>query len=145
MFKKLMVIFLACLTVAVFLSSCNEENTQDEQPAEGIDIDLTVMSDTIVYSQVYAMMVSPSDYRGSTIKAEGTFRSEYYEATKTTYNFIIINDATGCCPQGIEFAPISEDIELPDDGELIELTGVFDLYEEGNNSYYRINADAITF
>ncbi len=142
MFKNIMLIMLATILALTFASCSGQE--EPEQPAEGIDIDLTVMSSTMVYSQVYDMMLNPTEYDGKSIKLEGTFYSEYYELTNTTYNFVIINDATGCCPQGLEFAPIEEGTELPEQGAMIEMTGTFDKYDEGNNSYYRINADSIT-
>ena len=49
----------------------------------------------------------------------------------------IIQDATQCCAQGIEFVPL-EDYTYPDDfpeiGENICVTGVFDTYKIGRAS-----------
>ncbi len=119
------------------------DTSVSEQTSGAVDIDLTSMSSTMVYSQVYDMMLNPSDYAGDTIKLVGTFYSEYYDVTDTTYNFVIINDATGCCPQGIEFISTSGD-EYPEQGAAIEMIGVFDIYDEGNNQYYRITTDEVT-
>ena len=73
------------------------------QSADGIDVDLTKLSSTMVYSEVYNMMVSPDNYTGKTVKMNGAFA--YYEdpETKKQYFACIIADATACCSQGLEF------------------------------------------
>ena len=48
---------------------------------EGIDIDLTNLSATVVYSEVYDMMMMPDQYIGKTIKMDGTYSAFYDEAT----------------------------------------------------------------
>ncbi len=126
------------------LSSCGETTSQLETTA-GVDIDLTAMSSTMVYSKVYDMMTNPTDYEGQTITLEGEFYWDYYAELATTYYFVIINDATGCCPQGLEFVCTDKDIELPSQGSIIKMTGVFEIYQEGNNNFYRITTDSVEF
>ncbi len=137
MMKKLMILIL-CIT----MSACGEQADIAQGDNNTIDIDLTEMSSTMVYSQVYDMMMDPAEYAGMSIKVFGTFYSEYYEITDTTYNFVIINDATGCCPQGIEFISTSSE-EMPEQGSKITMVGVFDTYQEGNNQYYRITTEEL--
>ena len=44
--------------------------------ADGVDIDLTALSSTMVYSQVYDMLYfSPESYRGKTVKMRGSFEA----------------------------------------------------------------------
>ena len=43
------------------------DNTQE------YDVDLTALSSTMVYSEVYNMMVTPEEYVGKTIKMSGSF------------------------------------------------------------------------
>ncbi|MBR1736522.1 MAG: hypothetical protein IJ736_05845, partial [Firmicutes bacterium] len=44
-----------------------------------IDVDLTAMSSTIVYSEVYNMMYEPNEYIGKTIKMKGVFKTYHDE------------------------------------------------------------------
>ncbi len=131
-------IIILMIAIVITMSACSTQ-TDTEKIA---DIDLTEMSSTMVYSQVYDMMMNPSNYAGMSIKVVGTFYSEYYESTDTTYNFVIINDATGCCPQGIEFVSKTDE-EMPEQGAEISMIGVFDIYDEGENQYYRITTDEL--
>ena len=84
------------------------------EPAGNIDVDLTVLSSTMVYSEVYNMMVSPEEYVGKTVKMDGLFAYYHDEATGNFYFACIIQDATACCAQGIEFV-LTEDYTYPDD------------------------------
>jgi len=106
--------------------------------AEGVDIDLTVLSSNMIYSEVFAMVYAPEEYMGMTIKMEGIFSYMHDETTGNTYYACIVQDATQCCAQGIEFVP-SEEYEYPDDfpevGENICVIGVFDTYMEGDAQY----------
>ncbi len=105
---------------------------------EGIDVDLTALSSTMVYAEVYQMMVDPESYVGKTVKMGGIFSDYEDEETGKTYFACIIMDATACCSQGIEFV-LTEDYEYPRDypkvGDDIEVTGVFETYEEDGNTY----------
>ena len=103
-----------------------------------VDLDLTVLSSNMIYSEVFAMVYAPDEYIGKTIKMEGIFSYVEDEATGNCYYACIVRDATQCCAQGIEFIP-TEDYTYPDDfpavGEDICVAGVFDTYKEGNGQY----------
>ncbi len=51
--------------------------SEPTQSTDGVDVDLTRLSSTMVYSEVYNMMYAPDDYIGKTIKMTGQF--VYYE------------------------------------------------------------------
>ena len=107
-------------------------------PAEGVDVDLTAMSGTMVYSEVYNMMTHPSDYVGKCIKMRGQFVIFDDESTGHTYYACIIKDATACCAQGVEFVPSSKYSfpgDFPKDGEDITVVGSFSTYMEGDTMY----------
>ena len=115
------------------------------QSADGIDVDLTKLSSTMVYSEVYNMMASPDNYTGKTVKMNGAFA--YYEdpETKKQYFACIIADATACCSQGLEFILTGEHTYPNDYPELysdITVTGTFETYEENGYNYCRlVNAE----
>ena len=106
--------------------------------AEDIDIDLTALSSTMVYSEVYNMMSSPQDYIGKVVKMAGAFAVYHDEAADVYYFACIIKDATACCAQGIEFV-LDGDYVYPEDypalQEEICVTGIFDTYQEGEYTY----------
>lgn len=96
-------------------------------------IDLTQMSSTVVYSQVYCMTVSPDEYKGISVRMTGLYNFYHDPESGNDYHAGIILDATACCAQGIEFE-LTEDYAFPDDypkqGDTITVSGMFDTYEE---------------
>ncbi len=111
------------------------------EPSGAVDVDLTVLSSTMVYAEVYQIMVSPEEYIGKTIKMEGSFAYYHDNATGNNYFACIIADATGCCAQGIEFV-LTDDYAYPDDYPKVNakicVVGTFDTYQEGDNTYYTL-------
>ena len=107
-------------------------------PANGVDVDLTALSGTMVYSEVYNMITAPEDYLGKTVKMDGRFAYYRDEATGKEYFACIIQDATACCAQGIEFV-LAGDCVYPDDYPALDaeicVAGVFDTYAEGDITY----------
>lgn len=122
--------------------SMSEKETQTKQQEESteslIDVDLTILSSTMVYSEVYNMMTSPKDYIGKTVKMKGLYAYAHDETTGNDYFACIVQDATACCAQGIEFV-LTEEYRYPDDypkgDEEICVVGVFDTYQEGDYTY----------
>ncbi len=49
------------------------------------------------------MVTYPDMYIGKTVKMKGIYARFSDEATGENYNACIIQDATACCAQGIEF------------------------------------------
>ncbi|MBQ8973186.1 MAG: hypothetical protein IJ074_08930 [Clostridia bacterium] len=107
-----------------------------------IDLDLSALSGTVVYSQVYAMMESPDEYEGQRVRMRGDF--SYYQDpdSKREYFAAIIADATACCAQGIEFV-WSGTHTFPQDypplGTDITVTGTFCIYMENGYRYIQLN------
>ncbi len=133
---------------AAVTAESNTENKIDDASIDGtIDIDLTEQSSTIVYAEVYNMMVNPDDYLGKTIKIAGQYYSEYWDQTEKYYFYVVISDATACCQQGIEFiwdqGKHKYPDEYPEDNTIVEVTGVFGSYEELGDTYYYLATDDI--
>lgn len=105
---------------------------------EGIDIDLTELSSTMVYSEVYNMITEPDTYLGKVIRMEGPFAFFHDDATDKYYYACIISDATACCSQGIEFEPVNAKVfpdDFPEQDTVVTVTGTFDTYEENGYVY----------
>ena len=138
---------IACSVLALVMllsfAACVDKNSEADDAADStdtssnadkIDIDLTKLSSTMVYSEVYAMMYSPEEYFGKTIKMQGSLDIYTDDSTGKTYYACIISDATACCSQGIEFV-LKNEQNYPEIGEVITVVGTFTTYAEGENEY----------
>ncbi len=124
------------------------EGSEPSQPSAGkVDVDLTVLSSTMVYSEVYNMLYNdPAHYLGKTVKAKGTF-SIYQLVTDGVLQpdpvsyACIISDAAACCAEGMEFV-LEGDLylpgRLPGAGAEITVIGEFQSYEENGMTWYHL-------
>lgn len=147
---KRIISIILCAILIMAMAGCGDTGepspaapAQDSSaaPAEAssdLDIDLTVMSGTMVYSEVYNMVSAPEDYIGKRIRMSGLFDVYYDEDSGNNYYACIIQDATACCAQGIEFE-LEGDYSYPEDypevGSEICVEGVFDYYWDGGYAY----------
>ena len=159
--KKMICALLALLMIVTLVGCGTNENASSssgqgteasqKENSNSIDVDLTKLSSTMVYSEVYAMMTAPEDYIGKTVKMNGQFA--LYQATDANgqpvpdqiYFACVIADATACCQQGLEFV-LAGDYKYPDDypelGTDITVVGEFQTYMEGTQQYcHLINAE----
>ncbi len=118
-----------------------KETSGDTQQANAVpvDIDLTKLSSTMVYSEVYNMVNEPGTYLGKRVRMKGSFA--YGEGNGRYYFACIISDATACCAQGIEFILKDERSfpeEYPAKGTEITVVGIFDTYMEGKYRYCQL-------
>ena len=130
--KKRAWFFLFALILALSLAHAMSERTRTGSAASpGVDLDLSTMSGTIVYSQVYNLMVDPTPYLGKVLRLAGIYTSYEEPALGETYHACLIPDALACCAQGIEFVPAEgEAAPAPQEGEEIVVTGRLERYEE---------------
>ena len=116
---------------------------EDEVNTDEESIDLTAMTSTMVYAQVYSMLIEPESYLGKEITMDGTCFVYYDEENDKYYYSCIIQDATACCSQGIEFV-LEDETEYPNDGDSIRVKGFFNTYEEDGYMYCQLkDADLI--
>lgn len=101
----------------------------------GIDIDLLSMSNTMVYTVVYSIVVSPEEFVGKTIRMRGQSLNYRDETTGTVYHSCVIQDATACCSQGIEYVLTNSGNYPAKDGEEITVTGKLETYSVGDFLY----------
>lgn len=94
------------------------------------DIDLTAMSGTMVYSVVYDMVWNPGNYVGKVVKMRGRYTRYTADDTETLHHACVVQDATACCAQGIDFA--LADGDYPDPDSEITVVGTLDTYRNEN-------------
>lgn len=140
----MLVLVLALSFVACSKNSDKNENsnsktitkiTESTTEAKSVDLDLTKLSSTLIYSEVYNMLITPDDYKGKIVKMKGQFNQYTDEQTGKTYNAVIIPDATACCQQGLEFELQNKTNPNFEQGTEITVVGTFDTYSEGELLY----------
>lgn len=146
--KKIIAIILA-LVLALSFVACSKNSDKNENSnsktttkatettteAKSVDLDLTQLSSTVVYSEVYNMLITPDDYKGKIIKMKGQFNQYTDEETGKIYNTVIIPDATACCQQGLEFELSDKTNPNFEQGTGITVVGTFDTYSDGEFLY----------
>ena len=71
-----------------------EEVTTEEllgEPDPNVDIDMTVMTATMVFSQMNNIMMAPDSYLGQKIKVSGEYYPLYYEGTGNYYHYVLMH------------------------------------------------------
>ncbi len=137
------IICLLLILIFIFsLAACDESDTATETPKtteQTVDVDLTKLSSTMVYSEVNNMMTNPQAYMGKYVKMKGQFAVS--EGEKKTYFACVIADATACCQQGIEFT-LKESKKYPEEypalGTEITVEGKFSTYKEDGQIYLEL-------
>ena len=126
------------VSVVTFESPASK-NSQNKQPSEindntqKPDIDLTLMSATMIYSTVFQFFIDYEYYEGKTIKIQGIYTPFFRPETNRIYHNVVIQDATACCKEGLEFVwedGKHENNEYPPEGTEIIVQGIFEQYYE---------------
>lgn len=129
------------VTESVPETSADTSSDTDEE----CDIDLTIDNADLIYATVFAMVYTPEDYVGKTVKMKGQFVFYYDEVGEQYLYACLIKDAMACCAQGLEFIPAG-DCVYPDDFPPamteINVTGTFNTLEDNGETYVALT-DAV--
>ncbi len=129
----------------LLLCACAKSAAEVDLAADGADLDLTRLSSTMIYSEVFNMRYEPEGYYGKVIRISGLFSAYPNPETGEYYYNCIIPDATACCSQGLQFFPADESLTYPDDfpenGTTVTLVGTF--IENEQNVYACSLSDAV--
>ena len=124
--KKCFYFLLVILIVAQF-TGCGKKYEGD------VDVDLTTMSGTMVYSYVADMLANPDNYKGKVVRMAGDSNT-----THGGTHSCIIYDALGCCAEGMEYSLKDMDLDYPQDGDKITVVGKFATYKQNGNLHYTL-------
>lgn len=146
---KMLILCLTCILLPVCVSSAADTGgpaAATEPPA--VDLDLSGLSGTVAYAQVYSILSDPEAYLGRIIKISGYY--SIYEDTEynTVYHACVIPDATACCAQGFEFVRAGEYVwpdAYPEEGTDITVTGRLATYEENGILYLHLTDAELTW
>ena len=134
---KKAIVFL--VLAALLLAGC-----QSKQP--GSSDALPTVLDTMEYTLYTNIFYNDmgGDYTGKTITKTGTFatlRDSFNGVTR--YYVWGYNDVTKCCDWQWEFVP-KDSTQLPANGSLVEMTGVFTQSEDALDGYWFTDAEVQT-
>ena len=131
--KKLLALLLAAV---LCLGACGSEQLPD-----GVDVDLSRMSGTVVYGKVYDMVTNGKNYQDKIVRMQGAMSTidvkEKGKVVDTLYSCVIF-DAAGCCSQGIEFVLADQNAAYPAIGTEITVEGRWDWYQLYGLDRYRL-------
>ena len=140
--KTIAVSLLAALFVSLLLAGCGGRNAAEFRTEDGIDLDLTRLSSTMVYAEVFNMRYEPDGYYGKVVRMEGYFSAYQNPYTGEYYYNCVVPDATACCSQGLEFVRKGDHSypgDYPKVGEPITVGGVFGTYDDNGQTYCRLS------
>jgi hypothetical protein len=138
------------LALCVIVAGCGIGTAAEAQSAPDFateaggsapDVDLTALSSMMVYSEVFYMMTRPEEYLGKTVRLSGPYYATYYDPTERYIHYVLVEDATACCQSGLEFVWEGEHAypeDYPPDETPVEITGVYEEYQEEGETYYRL-------
>jgi putative membrane protein len=123
-------------------SSGTQAVAQDAASSSQGVIELTEKMYVTYINEIYT---NYDDYIGRTIKLQGMFGSEYYDANKTTY-YYVYRVGPGCCGNdgsmcGFEF---TWDGEMPQDNDWIQVVGTLNKYDLDGQTYLTLKASSVT-
>ena len=86
------------------------------------------------------MYVEPWNYLDAVIRIRGTL-DFYVKSSGQECSMVMVQDATACCGQGLEFVRKNDGIysnSCPDYGQEVVVTGRFEIYQEDGASFIHL-------
>ena len=123
------------------------ETTTTPDPSK-VNLDLTKMSATMIYSTIFDMLIMPEDYVEKIIKVKGWFETYTDPQTGEMYYAVVVPDATACCQQGLEFVWKGNHAypdDFPKPGQNITVTGIYKMIENDGVTYTYLEANSVEF
>ena len=111
-------------------------DTSDIRAGMDADLDLTQLSSTVVYAEVYNMLVTPENYTDKIVRMTGEYQEYIDEQTGELYHSCVIYDALACCQQGVEF--VLTDGDYPEEGTPITVVGRYETYTTPYYDYFHL-------
>ncbi len=127
--KKIIKLFLVLGVLNIVLSGWMELEASNTKDPNGniVPIDLTKGSGHIINRKVFEMLTEPHKFMGNRVKAAGPYqKGDILNDEDKNSDFIIVEDAIGCCAQGLKLFldKVDENYKFPETGKEIELYGV---------------------
>ena len=129
------------LLVCCLLALCRTSPAEMSGPQREVDLDLTLMSGTVVYAQVSNMLYDAQPYLGKILRISGEYSPYEDRERGVVYHSCVIADATACCAQGLEFVWAGQHAwpgDYPEEGTGCVVTGRLEAYDEYGDTYLHL-------
>ena len=107
---------------------------------EGVDVDISGLSGTVLYGRLYDMVTHGDQYEGKVVRMKGTMNRFPITNRGVEVGVLYscyIADGEGCCSQGVEFV-LPEGGTYPPIGQEITVEGVWNNYQLYGVDRYRL-------
>lgn len=149
--KKHLFILSAACSCLIFCCSCGQSAPSEEPTrlsvstasnSAEVDVDLTQISDTVRFAELYNITLDPKSHEGKTIRMSGQFREFPYLEGGQTYYAVVVQDAGACCIQGLEVVLDEESTaSYPENDSMVTVEGTLETYESGTIVYSRLRVN----
>lgn len=140
MFKLVRMVLISISMLSMLTGwDTNEVSTAQVEATDAEIVDLTQLSDTVIYSAVYDMVQNTENYLGKTVKMKGTFYAFTDPISMNDYTVCMVTDTTQCCQQGVEFKLSDVPETYPAADQEIVVTGVLTTYKENDLEYLQLS------
>jgi len=117
---KLHVLLPLITVVAIFIVIYFSAGIKKGTPDKTVDIDLTVYSNTMVFSNLQQILSLPNDYDGKSIKLSGQIKDDQ------NLFYIEKQDLTGCCTIRLYIVPENTITRELTAGNYVTLSGILE-------------------
>ena len=148
---------LSLILLIALLTSCANSNAQkagnnidlgrtpEEREAAAVDMDLSILSTTVLSAELFNIFANADDNAGKMIRVRGLYANAFFSESGEYNHYIITLDGDECCREGFRFVWRGDHV-FPDDypqiDARIELDGVFTIREiDGVKSFYLATDD----
>ena len=149
--KKHLFILSAAYSCLIFCCSCGQSAPSEEPTrlsvstasnSAEVDVDLTQISDTVRFAELYNITLDPKSHEGKTIRMSGQFREFPYLEGGQTYYAVVVHDAGACCIHGLEVVLDEESTaSYPENDSMVTVEGTLETYESGTIVYSRLRVN----
>jgi hypothetical protein len=130
-------ILLLPLILALLIPGCSDNSNEV--------IDLSIMNQTMLSAAYDTILNNRDNYLGKTIKVRGRYAAYYWDVTGRHHHYVMVKPGDTCCAGDFEFTwSGAYPGDYPEDGAIVELTGVYSTYSANNKIFYYLDATEFT-
>ena len=139
-------VLLATLTLFSLASCGTAEQVEIETAViqeAAADLDLTLLSDAEIISELHHITENPGDYLGQMIRIRGQCQTYYSDVMNTEYHVVSVDEANSQHTHGLEYT-LADGLAYPADGTEATITGKLAWYQENGYTYFHlVHASAV--
>lgn len=132
---KLLILICCCSLLTSLVGCVNNPDDPEKGKGKTIDIDLSIMNDTMAYSTMVNILNDAENNIGKRLKVSGKY--DYQNGC----HWLVMTDDTLCCSIGMEF--MLDNQEYPSIGTNITLYGIFGQYTVSQIQHYFLMVEEI--